>query len=311
MSHFRTPERPWVPMTTRSPLHRVDRRFGPFANVAASFQVGPDREAAVSQLFTWRGRCSHGAFHAAPRRNSHGPDEPSRGKVVRRVPGWHEACKASRRVDRRKNMTAYRHLLCPVDFSESSRRALEWSSRFSKEVGARLSVLHVVDTEFLSIGNLVAVPDAFGELRRRAEEALTALKREIDLGHADVEIVEGVPEDVLVTAANQRDVDLLVMGTHGLSGFQRLLLGSLTENVLHPALVPLLALSPWVEQQQTMGFLAPRTIVMAIDFGPESQSVLRHGIWLAEHFRAKLVALHVVSVPYVALNESSFEPLAP
>ncbi|HLE68114.1 MAG TPA: universal stress protein [Vicinamibacteria bacterium] len=207
-------------------------------------------------------------------------------------------------------MTAYRHLLCPVDFSESSRRALEWSSRFSKEVGARLSVLHVVDTEFLSIGNLVAVPDAFGELRRRAEEALTALKREIDLGHADVEIVEGVPEDVLVTAANQRDVDLLVMGTHGLSGFQRFLLGSVTEKVLHRALVPLLALSPWVEQQQTMGFLAPRTIVMAIDFGPESQSVLRHGIWLAEHFRAKLVALHVVSVPYVALNESSFEPRA-
>ncbi|HEX9726498.1 MAG TPA: universal stress protein [Vicinamibacteria bacterium] len=207
-------------------------------------------------------------------------------------------------------MKPYRHLLCPVDFSESSRRALEWSSRFSKEVGARLTVLHVVDTELLSIGNLVAVPDAFGELRRRAEEALTALKREIDLGHADVEIVGGVPEDVLVTAANQRDVDLLVMGTHGLSGFQRFLLGSVTEKVLHRALVPLLALSPWVEPQQTMGFRAPRTIVMAIDFGPESQSVLRHGIWLAEHFRAKLVALHVVSVPYVVLNESSFEPVA-
>ncbi len=207
-------------------------------------------------------------------------------------------------------MTAYRHLLCPVDFSESSRRALEWSSRFSKEVGARLTVLHVLDTEFLSIGNLVAVPDAFGELRRRAEEAFTALKREIDLGHADVQVVEGVPEDVLVTAANQRDVDLLVMGTHGLSGFQRFFLGSVTEKVLHRALVPLLALSPWVEQQQTIGFRAPRTIVMAIDFGPESQSVLRHGIWLAEHFRAKLVALHVVSVPYVMLNESSFEPLA-
>jgi Universal stress protein family len=46
-------------------------------------------------------------------------------------------------------MKPYRHLLCPVDFSESSRQALEWSSRFSREVGARLTVLHVVDTELL------------------------------------------------------------------------------------------------------------------------------------------------------------------
>jgi nucleotide-binding universal stress UspA family protein len=48
---------------------------------------------------------------------------------------------------------------------------------------------------------------------------------------------------------------------------------------------------------------------MAVDFGPESQAVVRHGTWLAEHFRAKLIALHVVRVPYVVLNESSFEPL--
>jgi nucleotide-binding universal stress UspA family protein len=48
---------------------------------------------------------------------------------------------------------------------------------------------------------------------------------------------------------------------------------------------------------------------MAVDFGPESQAVVRHGTWLSEHFGAKLIALHVVRVPYVVLNESSFEPL--
>jgi nucleotide-binding universal stress UspA family protein len=194
-----------------------------------------------------------------------------------------------------------------VDFSESSRRALEWSSRFSKAVGARLEVLHVVDTALLSIGNLVAVPNAFDELRERAEEAFAQLKLEVDLSRATIDIAGGVPEDVVVKTANRGDVDLLVMGTHGLSGFQKFLLGSVTEKVLHRVHVPLLSISAGDGRETPLS--DPRAILMAIDFGPESQAVVRHGTWLAEHFRAKLVALHVVRVPYVVLSEGSFEPL--
>lgn len=201
-------------------------------------------------------------------------------------------------------MTPYKHLVCPVDFSESSLRALEWSSRFSKSVGADLTVLHVVDTELLAIGNLVAVPNAFDELHRRAEEAVAGLKRKLDLAHATVEIVEGVPEDVVVDAASRGSIDLLVMGTHGLTGFQKFLLGSVTEKVLHRAKVPLLSISSRVTELED-----PRVILLAVDFGPESQAVVRHATWLAEHYRAKLIALHVVRVPYVVLNESSFEPM--
>jgi len=101
-----------------------------------------------------------------------------------------------------------------------------------------------------------------------------------------------------------------VMGTHGLSGFQRLLLGSVTEKVLHRVRVPLLALSPWLRPSEPPGFRALRTIVMAVDFGPESANVVRHAVWMKEHYRAKLVALHVVSIPFVVVNEASFEPLS-
>lgn len=205
-------------------------------------------------------------------------------------------------------MTPYKHLLCPVDFSETSLRALEWSSRFSKSVGASLTVLHVLDTDLLSIGNLVAVPNAFDELRLRAEEAVEKLKREMDLTHARFEIREGVPEDVVVGAASGGNVDLVVMGTHGISGFQKFLLGSVTEKVLHRAKVPLLSISP-VAGRGEERLPDPRSILMAIDFGPESQAVVRHGTWLAEHYRATRIALHAVRVPYVVLNESSFEPM--
>jgi nucleotide-binding universal stress UspA family protein len=204
-------------------------------------------------------------------------------------------------------MTPYRHLLCPVDFSDVSRRALRWSSSFAREVDARLSVLHVIDTGALSIGNLVAVPNAREELRQRVEESVLGWKREGDLVHGEIEIVEGLPADVIAASANERDVDLLVMGTHGLSGFQKLLLGSVTEKVLHRVRVPMLTLSP----SAPPGGEGFETVVMAIDFGPESQSVVRHGVWLAEHFGAKLVAAHAVPVPYVVLNERTVERLGP
>ncbi len=125
-----------------------------------------------------------------------------------------------------------------------------------------------------------------------------------------MKIVEGVPEQVLVTAANEGDVDLVVMGTHGLSGFQKFFLGSVTERVLHRVKVPVLALSPWVRDSKTGTFRPPQTIVMAIDFGPESESVVRHGIWLKEHYKAKLVAVNVVSVPYVLASEFGIEPVS-
>ena len=203
-------------------------------------------------------------------------------------------------------MTPYRHLLCPVDFSDVSRRALRWSSRFARDVDARLSVLHVIDTGTLSIGNLVAVPNAREELRQRVEENAQSWKREGDFREGQIEIVEGVTADVIAASANERDVDLLVMGTHGLSGFQKLLLGSVTEKVLHRVKVPMLTLSPSAPAGE--GF---EWVVLAIDFGPESQSVVRHGVWLAEHYGAKLIAAHAVPVPYVVLNERTVERLGP
>lgn len=205
-------------------------------------------------------------------------------------------------------MTPYRHLLCPVDFSDASRKALEWSSRFSKETGARLTVLHVVDTALLTVGNLVAAPEIFAELRRRADEGFVALRKDPDLKHASFEFEEGVPEAVIVSAAAERGVDLVVMGTHGHSGFEKFFLGSVTEKVLHRTRVPLLTLSPSADEKRMTG-ARPGQVLMALDLGPESQTVVRHGVWLAEHFKAKPVALHAVSRPYMIVNEASFEPL--
>ncbi len=205
-------------------------------------------------------------------------------------------------------MTPYRHLLCPVDFSEMSRRALEWSLGLREEFSSELTILHVVDTELLAVGNLVAIPDAASELARRAREQFKAWSEELDVSKAQFTILEGAPAETILKATEDMDVGLLVMGTHGLTGFQRLLIGSVTEKVLHRVQVPLLTFSPRVSTQP--GFV-PKTILMAVDFGPESEHLVRHGVWLKEHFGAKLLVVYVVPVPYVVLNDRTLEQLTP
>lgn len=208
-------------------------------------------------------------------------------------------------------MKPYTHLLCPVDLSDISRAALEWSLGFAKDADAELTVLHVVDTGLLAVGNLFAVPDAVDTLRERASHLLDEWKRELDLPDGAVRTLEGSPAEAIVEAASDSGVDLLVMGTHGLTGFQKLILGSVTEKVLHRVRVPLLVLSSKDVATKGVAFETPRTILLAVDFGPESPSVIRHGVWLAEHYGARLVAAHGVPVPYVVLNDRTIERLTP
>ena len=203
--------------------------------------------------------------------------------------------------------TPYKHVLCPVDFSDVSRAALEWSLRFAKEVGARLTILHVVDIRGLSVGNLVAVPGSLDEMRQEAEEMLITWRHDIDFGGARVEVADGVPSDGIVSAAHRNDVDLVVMGTYGLGGLQKLLLGSVTEKVLHHLKVPLLTLSPKLMDRKTSASSKPKTVVMALDPGEDSTAIIRHAVWLAEHYQAKLVAAHAVPIPAVLLDDRTLQ----
>jgi nucleotide-binding universal stress UspA family protein len=185
--------------------------------------------------------------------------------------------------------------------------ALTWSLDLARDLGGQLTVLHAIDTALVSVGNLVAVPDGMEQMRRLSKQQMDSLTEGMDLSSADVVVAEGVPADVIVKATEDRASDLLVMGTHGLSGLQRLLLGSVMEKVLHRVKVPLMSFCPRAPDARH----APKNILLAVDFGPETASVMRHGIWLAEHFGAKLFGAHAVPVPYVVLNDRSMERLTP
>lgn len=132
----------------------------------------------------------------------------------------------------------YKRILVPVDGSECSLLALEHAVELAKFMGASVTVLHALDPLKPTIpvgmhGQSVAAEQAVADLQRVAQETLdNAVERVRALGaSAEARLEEGGhPVDTIAEVLAEHD--LAVMGTHGRSGFKRLLMGSITEGVI-------------------------------------------------------------------------------
>jgi nucleotide-binding universal stress UspA family protein len=112
----------------------------------------------------------------------------------------------------------------------------------------------------------------------------------------EFEIAEGHPAGAIVARAGELSADLLVLGTHGRSGFERWVLGSVTEKVLRKALCPVLTV-PTRASDVAGQRVVFRRIVCAVDFSECSMHALDYAISLAEEAHASLTVVHVIELP--------------
>ncbi len=130
-------------------------------------------------------------------------------------------------------MTVFQRVLCPVDFSETSAKALLFAERLVRETGTELILLHAFDAP-ASYDAAGQYEPARPEIRRQFEE-ITPLHPEIKLERI---MHAGPAGEVICWLAQDRNCDLIVMGTHGRTGLRHLLLGSVAEYVLRHAHCP-------------------------------------------------------------------------
>ena len=138
-------------------------------------------------------------------------------------------------------------ILVPTDFSETSDAALEWAKTIAGTLGASLHLLHVFEDPFVT-GAFAAeayapLPPAtraalIDDARARLTHRLT--KEEQARFRSTTEIVSGVSAPSIVEYAQERNIDLIVMGTHGRTGVAHLLIGSVAERVVRLAHCPVL-----------------------------------------------------------------------
>jgi nucleotide-binding universal stress UspA family protein len=128
-------------------------------------------------------------------------------------------------------------ILVATDFSPHASNALEWARSLAGAVGAKLILLHVIDN-LAVINDVAGGIDPFYLLREAAHKFMGELKALIP--DAQTVVREGSPRPAIVDAALELNCQMIVMGTHGRSGLEHLLMGSVAEYVVRYSKVPVL-----------------------------------------------------------------------
>jgi nucleotide-binding universal stress UspA family protein len=189
-----------------------------------------------------------------------------------------------------------RNLLCPVDFSEFSHRAFRYAIGLARHFGSRLFVQHTVEPPqyvFLEGVGPGVVKESPEKQLHRSREAIRRMmvSNRVDSSEVTVLLNQGdAPAKILETVAKE-PIDLVVMGTHGRKGFNRFMLGSVTEGIIHRAVCPVLVVSRPDREFAIDGTdkLQLRTILLATDFSGHSDRAATYAMKWACEWNSRVV----------------------
>ncbi len=194
-------------------------------------------------------------------------------------------------------------ILCPTDFSKFSALALRHALALARRFRARLKVLHVApparltrDSGSLASARLNPIPQTRGQVEEEMQRFLAPV-REARMDH-EVEVREGESWREILATADEMAADLVVLGTHGRTGLEHLLLGSVAEKLIPRLPCPVLTVGRVEGRTWEVPGLVTR-ILCATDFSPTAAEALNFSVALAGANQAEVTLLNVIeSVPH-------------
>lgn len=189
----------------------------------------------------------------------------------------------------------FQKILCPVNFSPGSQRALASAARLARAHDSELVVLHAwslppaISAEFMYPAELV---QNLADDAQRGLDAMVADVNKLGVGRVTGRLFEGSASRCIIDAIKgDPAIDLIVIGTHGRTGVRRVLLGSIAEAVVRQASCPVLTIRPEGELRPFHHVLCP------VDFSPESRAAVDLAAGLAEAGGKGISLVHVVEMP--------------
>ncbi|MDZ4857520.1 MAG: universal stress protein, partial [Candidatus Hydrogenedentes bacterium] len=194
-------------------------------------------------------------------------------------------------------------ILVPTDFSEQADHARTYALALAKQFNGTLHFVHVVDATMLagvrgddmSLGGAGAV-ELLQTMRVYGEQGLAqrAAEAKAEGVSADQHLVVGNPTHEILRLIEETQSTLVVLATHGRSGFQHFVFGSVAERIVRESPVPVLSVK---EPTRKDGALAIRRVLFPTDFSPFSEKARPFAESLARQFGATLVLFHATEVP--------------
>jgi nucleotide-binding universal stress UspA family protein len=143
----------------------------------------------------------------------------------------------------------WKRIICPIDFSDASRAALETACELAKRFGAKVALFHAYPVPGYTFpdGSFVASTKMLEELADQAKRHLEewrVLAEGFGVPGVEAATAVGEPAHEILTFAKEQQADLIVLGTHGRTGLQHALMGSVAERVVRKATSPVLTVRP-------------------------------------------------------------------
>jgi len=207
-------------------------------------------------------------------------------------------------------LVRFKNILCPIDFFPASRRAFEYALKLAENYGAGIQLLHVVSPVIPAVyGTGINVSDLTMEFQAQAKREMQQYKAKAEKRHVRVtaEVRIGDIDGEIRHLIDVGHADLIVVGTHGRRGFERWILGSVTEKLMRHCPVPILAIRSSGTSRMVPP-LIPRMLVTT-DFSEGTSDAMAYAFSIAGECQSKVTLLHVINDTTADLNPRLRDPL--
>ena len=210
--------------------------------------------------------------------------------------------KQPRGLTKQKSQTGFKSIVVPIDFSQTSIKALDYAIALAGEFGSQIHLIHVLESP--SVFNSTSQP-SYAIWDKEAKKSATARLAELvdekvdEWTTVNSEVRSGRAYKTICEAAREEKADLIVIGTHGFTGLKHLLLGSTAERVIRHT--PCSVLTVRTQQvRNAKPVVKPKKILVPTDFSKPAEEALQSAVALAKHYQAQLHLRYVVPVHYGA-----------
>jgi nucleotide-binding universal stress UspA family protein len=196
------------------------------------------------------------------------------------------------------------NILFATDFSKQSNVALPFALSIAHKYGSKLFAVHVIAPPPLGNFPTIEMQALAAQSVREAHECAKHLESRLAGVPHETMVKKGEIWDELSSVTRDKNIDLIVLGTHGRAGVSKLLIGSVAERIFRQSTCPVLTVGPNVAGEPK-SIADIHTILCPIDFTAESLAAFPYAVSLAQENQARLYLMHVVQTPVLDYEEAA------